>query len=206
MNIAESYNHFFASRSFERADLIQKIVEQYDIQSGLYPGSYTHVTPSFFIPHMVYVDADPKAKKIFSDMDAVQDFIRERKQYPQEAAIAFYGQSYADPIPVGKGQFDLLISQYAGPISQDCKSYLKPGGILLVNNSHADAGVAALDPDYTLIAIAQNGKGDMARISNKSLDEYFIPKKETYTLPELRALGKGIAYTKTASNYIFQLT
>ena len=36
---------------------------------------------------------------------------------------------------------DLLISQYAGIISQPCKRYLKPGGYLLVNNSHGGRGV-----------------------------------------------------------------
>lgn len=50
-----------------------------------------------------------------------------------------------------KTKFDLLISQYAGFISDTCINYLKVNGYLLVNNSHADAGLAAIDKDYKLL-------------------------------------------------------
>lgn len=202
MNIAESYEKFFASRSFERKDLLQKLVEQYDIQSALYPGSYTHITPSFYIPRVVYVDADRKAKKIFANTEDVAAFIDSNKTYAGNASFDFFGQSYADPLPIDE-QFDFLFSQYAGPISQECKQYLKHGGILVANNSHADAGLAALDPDYELIAVAYN-RGEKVSISDTTLDEYFIPKKDAMTLEQLRAHGKGLGYTKIASNYIFR--
>jgi hypothetical protein len=201
MTIDASYKKYFADRSFERKDLLQQLVEKYTIESALYPGSYTHVTLSFYIPHVVYVDSDPKAKKIFNDIESVQRFVDQHKTYAEDAIIEWYGQSYAKPIPTKK-KVDFLFSQYAGPISQDCKQYLKKGGILVANNSHADAGLAFLDPDYELVAVAQN-HADKVRISEKNLEEYFIPKKEKMTLAQLRAHGKGLGYTKTASNYIF---
>lgn len=202
MTIQESYKKYFSDRNFERQDLLQKITKQYGIATALYPGSYTHVTPSFYIPHVVYVDSDGTAKKIFKDIESVRGFVEKRKKYPEDTVIEFYGQSYSSPIKLSK-KVDFLFSQYAGPISQDCKEYLKKGGILVANNSHADAGLAFLDSDYELIAIANN-QGDRVSISEKNLQEYFIPKKESVSLPELRALGKGIGYTKVASNYIFR--
>ena len=33
--------------------------------------------------------------------------------------------------------------------------YLKVGGILAVNNSHGDAGLASIDPDYEFIGVIQ---------------------------------------------------
>lgn len=202
MNIAETYNKYFVERSFERRDLLEKLVKKYGIKSCLYPGSHVHVTPSFYIPRVVYVDSDTKTKKIFANIEEVIAFIARRKVYRQEALYDFFGQSYSKPLPIDE-QFDFLFSQYAGPISQDCKRYLKKGGILVANNSHADAGLAALDPDYELIAVANN-RGAKVSISEKNLDHYFVPKKESLSLSELRALGKGVGYTKTADNYIFK--
>ncbi len=100
--------------------------------------------------------------------------------------------------------FDLLISQYAGFISDSCKVYLKIGGILLVNNSHGDAGLASIDKDYQLIASIHKSKGKY-RISYSSLEQYFIPKRKlNITIDYLHELGKGIGYTKTAPLYLFQ--
>lgn len=204
MNIEESYNHYFKDRSFEREDLLRKLVQRYKIKTALYPGSYTHVTPSFFIPYVIYVDSDSKAKKIFESINEVIEFISQHKTYTSKPTIQFFGQSYSEDFPIKK-PVDFIFSQYAGPISQACKKYLRKGGILVANNSHADAGIAFLDSDYKLIAVANN-KGNRTTISEKNLNEYFIPKKEEKTIDELLASGKGIAYTKTADNYIFKKT
>lgn len=202
MNIEESYNHYFKDRLFEREDLLKKVVQRYKIKSALYPGSYTHVTPSFFIPDVTYVDSDSKAKKIFKNIDDVIELISQNKTYSSKPTVHFFGQSYTEDFPIRK-PVDFLFSQYAGPISQACKKYLRKGGILIANNSHADAGIAFLDPDYQLVAVANN-EGGRTTISEKNLNDYFIPKKEEKTIDELLESGKGIAYTKTADNYIFE--
>lgn len=202
MTIEESYKKFFSSRAFERADLLRQLTEKYGLASALYPGSYTHVTPSFFIPNVIYVDSDPMAKKIFRKHSEIESFVEKHKTYSAKPIITFFGQSYSEPLPIKK-KVDFLFSQYAGPISQACKQYLKKGGILVANNSHADAGIAFLDPTYKLIAVANN-RGDKASISVDNLSEYFIPKKEAKNLGQLITSGKGIGYTKTADNFIFK--
>jgi hypothetical protein len=83
---------------------------------------------------------------------------------------------------------------------------LKSGGILLVNNSHADAGLAFLDPDYELIAVVNNNNSKWT-IKENDLNEYFIPKKGLHP-PKSTLLEtmRGVGYKKTASNYIFRKT
>jgi len=116
----------------------------------------------------------------------------------------FHGMDYRKPVEAYLSKFDLLISQYAGFISEPCKPYLRTGGYLLVNNSHADAGMAALDADYRLIAALHRLSGKY-RLSTSSLDKYFIPKKAIAVTRELLLeRQKGIGYTKTAPLYLFQ--
>ena len=137
----ELYRKYFTDRQFERLDLFQIISGKFDIQRVLYPGSFVHVTPSFVFPYVVYVDSDKQAKKFFND-PAVQGFINEQKEYPQVAEITFHAADYRKGFDEQEERFDLLISQYAGFVGQDCKRYLKKGGLLLANNSHGDAGVS----------------------------------------------------------------
>ena len=88
---------------------------------------------------------------------------------------------------------------------QSCKIYLKPNGLLLANNSHADAGIAYLDNDYQLISIIKliNGK---YIFSEKDLDTYFKPKSpKNVTIESLIQSGSGIGYTKKASSYLFKI-
>ncbi len=116
----------------------------------------------------------------------------------------FMGLIIRSPIDELYRQFDLLISQYAGFISDTCKEYLKIGGFLLVNNSHGDAGLASIDEDYQLISTVHKAKGKY-RISHTSLEKYFIPKRKIVVTKELLyKTGKGVGYTKTAPLYIFQ--
>jgi len=199
----ELYEKYFQERQFERLNLFQIIADKYKVQRVLYAGSFVHVTPSFVFPDVVYVDNDKQAKQFFGKPEIFK-FIAERKVYPQEAKVSFYFSDYRNGFDEPFETFDLLISQYAGFVGQHCKPYLKTGGFLLANNSHGDAGLAAIDDDYQLKAVysVRNGKH---RISEKNLDEYFVPKSQIQiTKVYLEKLQKGIGYKKTASEYLFQ--
>lgn len=199
----QAYKKYYIDREYEQVDLFRLLRDQFDISSAIYPGSYIQVSPSFVFPRVVYIDADKKAVKYFQS-GALLALIDQRKDYPQEPAVMFHGQDYRELIEGYRGQFDLMISQYAGFISDACKPYLRQGGYLLVNNSHADAGMAAVDRDYRLIA-AIHKTGGKYRLSCASLDQYFIPKKDILVTKELlRQRGKGLGYTRTAPLYLFQ--
>lgn len=199
----ELYQKYFQDRQFERLDMFQIIAGKFNIQRALYPGSFVHVTPSFVFPYVAYVDNDRQAKRFF-DRPEIYEFIAQNRVYPQPAQFQFHFTDYRHGINESAGSFDLLISQYAGFIGQHCKKYLKTSGVLLANNSHGDAGIAAIDDDYQLIAVfvLRNGKH---KISEKNLDEYFIPKSSGQITKEyLEKLQVGISYKKTGSVYLFQ--
>ena len=202
-SVLDLYKKYFQERKFERLDLFQILADKFNVKQALYPGSFVHVTPSFIFPEVVYVDSDKQAELFFSKQD-IYDFIAQNRVYPQEAKVKFHSADYRKGFDETEGSFDLLISFYAGFIGQFCKQYLKPGGLLLANNSHGDAGIAALDDDYQLKAVfsSRNGK---YRLSDTNLDQYFVPKTERkITKDYLEKLQKGIGYQKTAGVYLFQ--
>ena len=197
------YKEYFLDRDFERLDLFQALDERYGVQSALYPGCFVHITPSFVYPLTTYVDTDKRAKKFFAS-PAVLAFIAARKTYPQNPKVTFYASDYTQAIEEPDESYDLLISQYAGFVSQPCKRYLKVGGLLLVNNSHGDASMAFLDDDYEFVAAVMRRDG-RHRISERNLDAYFVPKKPIQiTKAYLERTQKGIGYQKTASSYLFR--
>ena len=199
----ELYQQYFQQRQFERLDLFEIVADRFYVQRALYAGSFVHITPSFVFPDVVYVDNDKQAKQFFGKPEVFK-FIAERKIYPQGSKVTFHFADYRNGFDEPFETFDLLISQYAGFIGQHCKPYLKTGGFLLANNSHGDAGIAAIDDDYRLKAVfsVRNGKH---RISETNLDEYFVPKSQIEITKEyLERLQKGIGYKKTAGVYLFQ--
>ena len=204
VDVQELYRESYVDNNFERADLFETLKTRFNINRALYPGSFAHVTPSFFIPEVAYVDTDPRAKKFFEQKDAVADLISKKKTYDTDTVLHFISSDYSGSLDLKEKSFDLLISQYAGFVSQECKKYLKVGGILLANNSHGDAGMAFIDDDYELIA-AIDVKSGRYHITDRDLGSYFFPKKQIPVTKEyLRELGKGIGYTKTANSYLFR--
>lgn len=204
--VPDLYRKYFVDRKFERLDLFQLLAGKFEIQRVLYAGSFVHITPSFVFPDVVYVDSDTGAKKFFED-STFRDFVARQKKYPQDAKTTFHFADYRQGFDEQEKSFDLLVSQYAGFVGHSCKRYLKRGGLLLANNSHGDAGVAALDDDYQLIAVVLLRSGKH-RMSEDELEEYFVPKSSKVLLTKeyLMELQKGIGYKKTASGYIFRKT
>ncbi|MFJ6486763.1 MULTISPECIES: hypothetical protein [unclassified Streptomyces] len=103
-----------------------------------------------------------------------------------------------------EAEWDLAISLYAGPVCEHVARCLKPGGWLLANNSHADAGLAHVNPAYRLAAAIHHRAGRY-RLTTDDLERYLLPKTPPHpTREQLHATGRGIAYTHPATAYIFQ--
>ena len=203
LDAVQTYKKYYIDRDYEQLDLFRLIKRTYKITRSIYPGSYVHISPSFIFSDVVYIDSDKNAKNFFKS-DMLIEFIRERKEYNEDPKISFHAIDYNILIDKLHRQFDLLISQYAGFISETCKEYLKIGGFLLVNNSHGDAGLASIDEDYKLISTVHKAKGKY-RLSYTTLEKYFIPKSKIIVTKELLyRTGKGVGYTETAPLYIFQ--
>ena len=198
------YKKYHTDREDERLGIFSILAEKFKIRSALYPGSFVHITPSFAIPKVVYVDSYKKTKKFFSNTE-VNNFIIKNKTYKEEPEITFHLKDYQKNIEEPKESFDLLISQYAGFISLYCKQYLKVGGLLVANNSHGDASMAFLDNDYRFIGVFNKRSVNKYTFSDENLYKYFILKKPREITKEyLLKKQKGIGYTKSASSYLFK--
>jgi hypothetical protein len=196
------YNQYFVERDFERWGLFELIRAKYGTKSALYPGSFVHITPSFIFPITTYVDRDSNAKRFFRD-PRVREMIAARKTYSQRAQVTFHPADYREDFGEPNQRYDLLISQYAGFVSQHCKRYLQVGGVLVANNSHGDASMAFIDEDYELTAVVQHTKYKY-RLITENLNTYFVPKKRVHLTREyLEQKQRGIPYVKSAEAYLF---
>jgi len=112
----------------------------------LYPGSYVDVAASFTFPSVTYVDSDDRAAAFFADRDGVQELVGAQPGAPEDATVTFIHSDYRAALPVPTESCDLLVSLFAGFVSEFCTQYLRVGGALLVNPSHGDAAMASIDP------------------------------------------------------------
>jgi hypothetical protein len=146
------YDKHFAEQGFERIDLFKSLVERFEIKRALYPGSFVHISPSFVIQSVTYVDTDHRCPHFFTDPDILR-MVKRRKRYPGTPEIVFHASNYTKPLKEEDESFDLLISQWTGPISQECLRYLKVGGLLVANASHGDVELASQNPAYQKVVV-----------------------------------------------------
>ena len=110
----------------------------------LYPGSFVDVAASAVYPEVTYVDIDNRTPRFFRDTSGVTDII-ESMGGPREHVVEFLHADYRDELPLENESFDLLVSLYAGFVSEHCTRHLRVGGTLLVGPSHGDAAMASID-------------------------------------------------------------
>ncbi len=173
-----------------------------DASTALYPGSFVDIAPSFVFDSVTYVDIDRRAPKFFADTDGVREIVA-RHRGPATGDIAFIHADYTNGLDLPDEHFDLLVSLYAGFVSEHCTRHLRIGGTLLVNPSHGDTAMASIDPRYELAGIVTSRHGEY-QVSNSDLDTYLIPKKpQSITVDGLHEAGRGIGYTKSPFAYLF---
>ncbi len=100
----------------DRNEIFRLLVENYEIQSAIYPGSYIHITPSFHIHLTVYIDTYKKTKDFFNDRD-IYDYIYKNRTYKEQPITRFHHANYTSNFGEKLRNFDLLISLYAGFVS-----------------------------------------------------------------------------------------
>lgn len=204
--VLHQYKQFYENMDFERAGLFEAIKENYAIQMVLYPGSNIHITPSFYFPHVVYVDLAENAEKFFQEEKEILSFINGNKKYKRPPYIRFIHGDFTKPLPLREGEFDLIISLFAGGISHTCDKYLKKGGLLLTNNHHQDALQALQKGSFTLEAIITKKKKKY-ELQLKNLEPFLdtIKKSAAQKLCRNHPRG-GIQYKEKETFYLFRKT
>jgi len=197
-NIIEEY-HEYRDKIGNRTGLYRIVAKNYGIESALYPGSHIDITPSLVIHKVVYVDNFKGAFRFFKNMESIEKYIDENKEYGEPCEIEFLGQDYTEELDIES--VDLIISQYAGFVGQATKKYLKSGGILLCNDSHGDATLARFDDDFGFIGVVKTN----SRIIETKLEDYFVlPRNKDVDLVKVKEKMKGPKYKLEAENYIFR--
>lgn len=188
----------------DRRRLFAAVAEAVPVTAALYPGSFVDLAPSFVWSAVTYVDMDRRAKRFFDDTDGVAELIAEHGVDPSTTRVRFIPGDYREPLDVADGSVDLLVSLYAGLISDHCTRYLAPGGVLLVNPSHGDVAMASLDDRYELIGAVESRDGDYRVVSDR-LERFLVPKKPIdWTTEAIRERGRGFAYTTPSFAYLFR--
>jgi len=168
----------------------------------LYAGSYVDVAPSFVYDDVTYADMDKRAAAFFADAEGVRQIICDHGGNVGGRFVFAHGDYRS--LDLEPNSFDLLISLYAGFISEPCGRFLRIGGHLLVNSSHGDAALAALDPRFKLMAVVTSANGRY-QVTDQNLSSYMVPKKQQkITRESLIKSGRGIAYTKSPFAYVFE--
>lgn len=186
----------------DRWRLFQAVSAALPARRVIYPGSYVDVAPSFVYDDVTYADMDKRAAAFFSDAEGVRQIICDHGGNVSGRFVFAHGDYRS--LDMEPDSFDLLISLYAGFISEPCGRFLRIGGHLLVNSSHGDAALAALDPRFKLKAVVSSANGRY-RVTDQNLDSYMVPsKQQTITRESLMKSGRGIAYTKSPFAYLFE--
>lgn len=197
------YTQYFIEKSDERKMLFKELKQIFNPKNGIYPGSFVHITPSFFINNMTYIDSDKRVSKFFND-ENLYKFIDKYKSYSENPSFTGYQADYKSDLPIEIESFDIMFSFYAGFISQSCKKYLKNDSVLVCNNSHGDASIAFTDPDYSLIGVIKRSD-DKFQIVDANLNTYF-KKKDESPIDKEKVLKRmtGENFTKKGYAYIFR--
>lgn len=187
----------------DRAPLFAELTTRWPVARALYPGSYVDLSPSTCVPDVTYVDTDQRAARYFGDLSGPIAELGGRTTYPEPPIVRFVHADYTDPLPVEPASVDLLISLYAGPVSEHCHSYLRPGGLLLANTSHGDAWLAALASRFRLLAAVQHRSGRY-RLT-EDLDGHLVPRRGEVDRGSVLRSGRGVAAVRSAFAYVFEL-
>lgn len=187
----------------DRWRLFSAVAGALEAGTVLYPGCYVDIAPSFVFAAVTYLDMDKRTPGFFGDSAGICEIIASHDG-PAEPDVAFIHGDYTDPLDLPDEHFDLLVSLYAGFISEHCTQHLRVGGTLLVNPSHGDAAMASIDPRYRLSGVVISRDGNY-RVDTTGLDTYLIPKKpREVTIDDLHDSGRGIGYTKSPFAYLFE--
>lgn len=188
----------------DRWRLFSAVGSAVDAESVLYPGCFVDVAPSFVFPAVTYVDIDKRAGRFFTDREGVLEIVAAHAGSPADPQIDFLPADYTTKLDLPEQHFDLLVSLYAGFVSEHCTQHLKVGGTLLVNPSHGDAAMASLDPRYELMGVVRSRSGDY-RVDTTNLERYLVPKQPVVVTADLlHERGRGIAYTASPFAYLFR--
>ena len=201
MSVGDLYAQFVVAHGLEREGLFALLASEFAPATVLYPGCFLHVTPSFWLPHVVYVDRHARAIDVFADGSGVQQLVRARKRYRAPAHVEFIAHDYTQRLPLRPASFDLLLSLYAPEVTRHCLAYVRSGGIVLSNNHRGDAEHALADRRLELVAVVHERR-DAFRLLRDDLTGY-LEQRPLAAYRGRQVRGQPL-YVRSADYYVFR--
>jgi Histidine kinase-, DNA gyrase B-, and HSP90-like ATPase len=99
------------AHGLEREGLFQLLRKWFAPETILYPGCFLHVTPSFWLQHVVYVDRHDRDGRFFANEEGVRRFVNARRHYRPPAYLRFLPADYTQPLPLPGNGLGLAICQ-----------------------------------------------------------------------------------------------
>ena len=175
----------------DRTPVFRLVAERWNISSVLYLGSYVDLAPSIVWPDVTYVDTDVRARKFFADEELVAQQLKGRDFAPKQPQVTFVPGDFNADLPLEPRSYDLVISLFSGPSLGPALRYARSGGFILVNNSHADASLAALEQRLTPAGCVVK-EDDQWILLDTGIEDYFAFKqRQPPTVEKLMATGRG---------------
>jgi hypothetical protein len=159
--IKQQYDTLYTALGFERQGLFRLLQRQFNPREVVYLGSSIHVTPSFFFPHVRYVDNGAQSCAFFADVNAVQAFIAQHKQYRRAPYLQYVRVDYSSRMPGSFERGDLVLALYAPGALHVAANYLQRHGLLVYLPLPSDRDVAL--PAVLVQVGAIVAKGDSYR-------------------------------------------
>ena len=143
------------------------------------------------------------AEQFFDAVDGVRDPLDENSAVASGHTVGFNHADHQQPLDLLDGSVDLLISLYAGFVSEHCTRFLRVGGFLLVNPSHGDTAMASIDPRSRRRPVV-GGSRDRYEVTSADLDTRLVATRDVEVPVEhLHRTGRGIDYRRSTFAYLF---
>ncbi len=101
----------------DRLRLFTAVASRAGASRVLYPGSFVDVAASIVFPDVTYVDSDRRAATFFDDVEGVDEIVRANQFGAEARVVEFVAGDYRSDLGLIDESFDLLVSLYAGFIS-----------------------------------------------------------------------------------------
>ncbi|OGU55127.1 MAG: hypothetical protein A2V66_17565 [Ignavibacteria bacterium RBG_13_36_8] len=200
LSVQQKYDEKYKNIRFERTQLFKLLAEEYGPKYILYPGCSTHITPSIFFSHVLYIDKSEEAAEYFNKLPEIIIMVRRNKQYKQQPNIEFINKDY-ETVQL-RDTYDLLLSLYSPNIIKSCCRFVKKDGLVLTHNFQNEAQLLQRADDWKIKSLIRYEKGrykiidrKQFKIENRNSDKRYLKNSST-----------GVEYIEGEIYYVFQKT
>jgi hypothetical protein len=163
------YERVYRGIGFERAGLFEHLGKRYRPRKAAYIGSSIHVTPSFYLKNVTYVDDSALAQSFFSNARGLAAFIEANKRYRGRAAFEYADLDYRKARVPAEGDYDLALSILAPHSLERAVSCVRRGGVVVylpLPSMRSSEEVRRLVRRVGLI-VHENGRYEFSRVPDR---------------------------------------